>query len=720
MMNTTCYRLVVCEKPSVARSIAAVLGADRREDGFLSGGGYLVSWCFGHLAELSDADTYDEKFGKWRREDLPILPEGWQYTVARDKQKQMNTLRTLMHRDDVYEVINACDAGREGELIFRTAYNLNNCRKRVKRLWISSMEDEAIFEGFENLRDGAEYDNLYASALCRSKADWLVGINATRLFSVMYHRTLNVGRVVSPTLALLVQREAEINAFQPESFYTVHLDFDGFSAAGGRMKEQAEAERLAGDCKNKSAAVTSVVQTKKTEKAPALYDLTTLQRDANRLLGYTAQQTLDYLQSLYEKKLCTYPRTDSRYLTDDMENVVNALALCCAGICGTEPPAAVCSGQVCSSKKVSDHHAVVPTMAAGETDLEALPVGEREILRLAARQVLMAVSAPFVYLETEVKLDCEGNAFAAKGKTILHMGWRAYTEKGKQDNTLPELSEGQSLPVSSCEVKEGKTTPPKHFTEDTLLSAMETAGANYRVPTKSNDFVGKGGAAERVSFSPQGGNKRYAACDDAPEDAERRGLGTPATRAAVIEKLVSAGFAERRKVKKAVRLVPSEAGVSLITVLPEQLQSPLLTAEWEHRLKEIEGGELDADGFLAGICDMVAALVRDAAPVDGAEVLFPSGRPVVGKCPRCGAEVTESKNGYFCERRSCKFGLWRDNRFLAAKRISLTKKMAASLLTQGRAYASGIYSEKTGKTYDAFIVLEDDGARSSYKLDFTK
>ena len=460
------YRLVVCEKPSVARSIAAVLGAGRREDGFLSGGGYLVSWCFGHLAELSDADAYDEKYGKWRREDLPILPDSWQYTVARDKQKQMNTLHTLMHREDVCEVINACDAGREGELIFRTAYNLNNCRKRVKRLWISSMEDAAILQGFDNLRDGAEYDNLYASALCRSKADWLVGINATRLFSVMYHRTLNVGRVVSPTLALLVQREAEINAFQPETFYTVHLDFNGFSAAGGRMKEQAEAERLAGDCNSKTAAVTSVVQTEKTEKAPGLYDLTTLQRDANRLLGYTAQQTLDYLQSLYEKKLCTYPRTDSRYLTDDMEGSVNALALCCAGVCGTEPPAAVCSGQVCSSKKVSDHHAVVPTMAAGETDLEALLAGERELLRLVSRQVLMAVSAPFVYLETEARLDCGGNAFAAKGKTILHMGWRAYTEKGKQDSTLPELSERQSLPVSFCEVKEGKTTPPKQFTED--------------------------------------------------------------------------------------------------------------------------------------------------------------------------------------------------------------------------------------------------------------
>ena len=685
MMNTTCYRLVVCEKPSVARSIAAVLGARERGDGFLSGGGYLVSWCFGHLAELSDADAYDEKYGKWRMEDLPILPDSWQYTVARDKQKQMNTLRALMHREDVCEVINACDAGREGELIFRTAYNLNNCRKRVRRLWISSMEDAAILQGFENLRDGAEYDNLYASALCRSKADWLVGINATRLFSVMYHRTLNVGRVVSPTLALLVQREAEISAFQPETFYTVNLIFDTFSAVGEKYEDRAEAEAQAKKCNNDTATVTNVERKEKTEKAPALYDLTTLQRDANRLLGYTAQQSLDYLQSLYEKKLCTYPRTDSRYLTDDMEGGVNALALCCAGICGTEPPAAVCSGQVCSSKKVSDHHAVVPTMAAGETDLEALPAGERELLRLVSRQVFMAVSAPFVYLETEARLDCGGNAFSAKGKTVIQLGWKAYADAELTDKTLPELSEGQSLPVSFCAVKEGKTTPPKHFTEDTLLSAMETAGK-----------------------------------EDMPEDAERRGLGTPATRAAVIEKLVATGFAERRKAKKSVRLVPTEAGVSLITVLPEQLQSPLLTAEWEHRLKEIECGELGADEFLAGICDMVAALVRDAAPVDGAEVLFPSGRPVVGKCPRCGAEVTESKNGYFCERRSCKFGLWRDNRFLAAKKISLTKKMASSLLTQGRAYASGIYSEKTGKTYDAFIVLEDDGARSSYKLDFTK
>ena len=681
----THHKLVIAEKPAVAQSIAAVLGATKRNDGYLSGNGYLVSWCFGHLAELAGADVYDEKYAKWRYDDLPILPASWRFTLKADKAKQFELLWDLMRREDVTEVINACDAGREGELIFRTVYYMAGCTKTMKRLWISSMEDEAIRKGFADLRPGREYDGLHQSALCRARADWLVGINATRLFSVLYHRTLNVGRVMTPTLALIVQREAEIGAFRPEAFYTVNLRCGDFAAVSEKFKEKAEADALAAACAGQPVTVRTVQRTEKTENAPRLYDLTALQREANRSLGYTAQQTLDYLQALYEKKLCTYPRTDSRFLTDDLEPSVPELVSVAAAICETTAPGRVNARQVCDSRKVSDHHAVVPTMAAGETDLEALPAGERELLRLVSRQVLMAVSAPFVCLETEARLDCGGNAFSAKGKTVVQPGWKVYADAELTDKTLPELSEGQLLSVSSCAVKEGRTTPPKHFTEDTLLSAMETAGK-----------------------------------EDMPEDAERKGLGTPATRAAVIEKLVATGFAERKKAKKSVRLVPSEAGVSLITVLPEQLQSPLLTAEWEHRLKEIECGELGADEFLDGIQKMVSGLVRDAAPMDGAEVLFPSGRPVVGKCPRCGAEVTESKNGYFCERRSCKFGLWRDNRFLAAKKISLTKKMASSLLAQGRAYASGIYSEKTGKTYDAFIVLEDDGARSSYKLDFTK
>ena len=678
-------KLIIAEKPSVAKSIASVLGVKKREDGYLEGNGYLVSWCFGHLAELADADSYDEKYAKWRYEDLPVMPNPWQYTVSRDKKKQLDLLCSLMKRSDVTEIINACDAGREGELIFRTVYKLSGCMKPMKRLWISSMEDNAILDGFNNLRDGVEYDRLYESALCRSKADWLVGINATRLFSVLYHRTLNVGRVVSPTLALLVQREAEIGAFKPEPFYTVNLDFGNFNAAGEKLADTKEANTNADACRGNTARVVAVDRKEKSEKAPALYDLTTLQRDANRILGFTAQQTLDYLQSLYEKKLTTYPRTDSRFLTDDMEDSVCAVVLCAAGIMGTDTPAVINPAQVCNSKKVSDHHAVIPTVVAGETDLAALPAGEREVLMLICRQVLMAVSETYRYTETVVTLECCGHSFTTKGRTVTKPGWKMYLSQEQKDKTLPELVEGDTLTPADVSVKEGATTPPKHYTEDTLLSAMETAGVK-----------------------------------DMPEDAERKGLGTPATRAAILEKLVSAGLVERRKSKKAVNLIPSDGGVSLITVLPEQLQSPLLTAEWEQKLGQVECGELTTETFLAEISDMVSELVKGYEVIKGAEVLFPSGRTVVGKCPRCGSNVTESKKGYFCERSDCKFGLWRDNKFLTAKKINLTKKMVSALLTDRRTYASGIYSEKTGKNYDAYIILEDDGARSSYKLDFTK
>lgn len=675
-------RLVIAEKPSVGKAIAAVLGAHGREDGCFIGNGYIVSWCFGHLAELAAADTYDEKYGKWRCEDLPILPQPWRYSISEDKRRQFDLLREFMRSNEVSEVINACDAGREGELIFRTVYALSGCTKPMKRLWISSMEDEAIREGFENLRPGSEYDALYEAALCRSRADWLVGINATRLFSVLYHRTLNVGRVVSPTLALIVQREAEIKAFTPVPFYTVDLTANGFEAASERFSEKASAEGLQKVCKGASATVTGVERKEKTEKAPALYDLTTLQRDANRLLGYTAQQTLDYLQALYEKKLCTYPRTDSRFLTDDMQDKVSELAAIAAEIAG-KPLGEVNAGQVCNSKKVSDHHAVVPTMTAGSADLSALPAGERAVLRLIAQQVLCAVGSPHIYAETAVTLDCGGAAFTAKGKTVLSVGWKACLEQEQADKPLPDLAEGVSFPVESAAVKEGKTTPPKRYTEDTLLSAMETAGAK-----------------------------------NMPEDAERKGLGTPATRAAVLEKLVSTGFVERKKAKKAVNLVPSGSGAALITVLPEQLQSPLLTAEWESRLKEIERGELAADAFMADISGMVRELVTTYTPVQGAETLFPSGRPVVGRCPRCGGDVTESKAGFFCESNACRFGLWKDNKYLNAKKITLTKRMASALLKDRRTFISGIYSEKTGKTYDAFLTLRDDGARTSFGIEF--
>jgi DNA topoisomerase-3 len=677
-------RLVIAEKPSVGVSIAAVLGVKDRKDGYIEGRDYIVSWGFGHLCELANADTYDEKYAKWRYDDLPIVPANWKYKIPRDKYSQFETLKKLMNRPDVSDVINACDAGREGELIFRNIYQLTGCKKPIYRLWISSMEDAAIAQGFCELKDGKEYDNLFAAARCREWADWLVGINATRLFSVLYHRTLNVGRVVSPTLAILVQREADIMAFKPEPFYTAEVDFGSFTAASEKFKKKSDAEAVIPKA-NEPVVVESVTSKEKSEKAPALYDLTTLQREANRQLGYTAQQTLDYVQSLYEKKLCTYPRTDRRYLTDDMADSVKAVVICSAGICGGAEPASVKVNQVCNSKKVSDHHAIIPTMVAGETDLKTLPAGEREILSMIAKQVLRAVSESYRYCETAAVITCNGNTYTTKGKTVLETGWKAYNDKEQTDKILPELADGDKLQVASSEIKEGMTKPPAHFTEDSLLSAMEVAGAK-----------------------------------EMPDDAERKGLGTPATRAGIIEKLIATGFVERKKAKKTVSLIPAQTGVSLITVLPEQLQSPLLTAEWEHKLKMVENGELDADTFMAEISLMVNELIKTYSVIKGAEVLFPSGRDVIGKCPRCSGDVTESKKGFFCETNDCRFGLWRDNKFLTSKKISLSKKMAATLLKNGRIPVKGIFSEKTGKSYDATLVMTDDGAKTLYSLDFGK
>ena len=691
-------RLVIAEKPSVAQSLSAVIGANARRDGYLEGNGWRVSWCVGHLAGLADADSYDPKYAKWRYDDLPILPSDWKMSVGRDKKKQFDILKKLLCAPDVTEVVNACDAGREGELIFRNVYELAGCKKPMKRLWISSMEDSAIREGFENLRPGADYDGLHQAALCRAKADWLVGINATRLFSVLYRRTLNIGRVMSPTLALIVQREAEIEAFQPEPFYTVALELPGFTAVGARMKDKTAAKELQTACRGGSAVVKQAQRKEKSEKPPALYDLTTLQRDANRLLGFTAQQTLDYLQNLYEKKLCTYPRTDSRYLTSDMAEGLPVLVNLTAnampfrkGIGITCNPEAVIN-----DKKVTDHHAVIPTRNLRDADLSALPVGEKAVLELVAARLLCAVAEPHLYEETAATLVCAGQEFAAKGKTIQRPGWRrldaAYhaglknapePEERPEEKTLPELSEGQSLSVSNASVKEGKTSPPKHFTEDTLLSAMENAGK-----------------------------------EDMPDTAERKGLGTPATRAGILEKLASTGFLERKKSKKTVQLMPSRDARSLITVLPEQLQSPLLTAEWEYRLGEIERGELSPEEFLSGIYAMLRELAATYQVVKGTEYLFSPPREAVGRCPRCGGEVTESQKGFFCQSETCRFAIWKDSKWWSAKKKQPTKAIVAALLKDGRARLTGCYSEKTGKTYDADVLLEDTGEYVNFKLDF--
>ena len=692
-------KLVIAEKPSVAQSLAAVIGATTRKDGHLEGNGWLVSWCLGHLAGLADAATYNPDYAKWRYDDLPILPESWRFTIAKDKRDQFDVLRTLLRREDVTEVVNACDAGREGELIFRTVYCLAGCTKPMKRLWISSMEDSAIREGFANLRPGADYDGLHQAALCRAKADWLVGINATRLFSVLYHRTLNIGRVMSPTLALIVQREAEIDTFKPVPFYTVTLELPGFTVSGERMADKAAAEQLKTACQGATATVKKVERKDKSEKPPVPYDLTTLQRDANRLLGFTAQQTLDYLQNLYEKKLCTYPRTDSRYLTSDMAASLPELVRLTAGAlpfaAGMETSCN--AAQVINDKKVTDHHAVIPTRNLQGADLSGLPVGEKAVLELVALRLLCAVAEPHTYAETAVTVECAGAEFTAKGRTVKNHGWRALDaayraglknaepDKETEDKALPELSEGQTLPLSGAAVKEGKTTPPKHFTEDTLLSAMETAGK-----------------------------------DDMPEDAERKGLGTPATRAGILEKLVSTGFLERKKSKKTVQLLPSHDAVSLITVLPEQLQSPLLTAEWEYRLGEIERGELAPEDFMAGISAMLQELVRTYQVIKGTEYLFTPPREVVGECPRCGGEIAEMQKGFFCQTESCKFAIWKNNKWWAMKRKQPTKAIVTALLKDGRAHVTGLYSEKTGKTYDATVVLEDDGKYANFKLAFDR
>ncbi len=572
-------KLVVAEKPSAAQSFAKVLGADNRKEGWWEGNGYLVSWCVGHLVELTPPEGYNEKYRKWRKEDLPIIPRQWLYRICPATRKQFQILKRLMERKDVDSLICATDAGREGELIFRLVYTKCGCQKPFERLWVSSMEDSAIREGFQNLKPSKEYNALYEAALCRAQADWLVGMNGTRLFSCLYGQTLNVGRVMTPTLAMVVAREAAIGAFKSEPFYTVELALPGFTAVSQRMKDKAEATAVCKNCAGGTATVKKVECKDKAEKPPALYDLTTLQRDANRLLGYTAQQTLDYLQNLYEKKLCTYPRTDSRYLTSDMaEGLPELVHLTANALSDCKEITVSCNTDaVINDRKVTDHHAVIPTRELQKCNFEALPKGEFAILQLVCTRLLCAVGTPCLWTETEATLDKDGVPFTAKGRQILQTGWKQFlpSTESKPDPPLPNLAIGEQYAVQGSRVKEGKTTPPKHFTEDTLLHAMETAGK-----------------------------------DDMPEDAERKGLGTPATRAGTIEKLVRIGFLERKGGKKARHLLPTQKGAALVEAMPEILRSPAMTAEWEYQLLEIENRRCLPEDFMAGICWILQDLVK--------------------------------------------------------------------------------------------------------------
>ena len=687
--------LVIAEKPSVGAAIGKVLGASSRKDGYLEGNNYIVSWCVGHLVGLADASSYDERFAKWRYSDLPIVPEEWLFEVPKDKQKQFKVLRDLMRDKRVTELVCATDAGREGELIFRLVYKKAGCTKPFKRLWISSLEDSAIREGFAHLRDSGEYDRLYEAALARSKADWIVGINGTRLFSTLYHKKLVVGRVQTPTLAMLVEREGKITTFHKEKYFNVHISKDSLTADMEKVKTEDEAKAIAAACNKKQAVVSSLKKETKTVNPPKLYDLTTLQRESNRYYGFTAQQTLDLVQSLYEKKLLTYPRTDSQFITEDMESTARQVI----GIVSRKVPLfegiihEPDIGRITNNAKVTDHHAIIPTVQLENQDLTELPESEQKIIRLVAMRLLSATGEKHIYDETSVTLTCEGYEFKAKGKTVVQDGWKAIErcfketlkskEKDEPEHSLPSLNEKDILSSVDSSVTEHYTSPPKPYTEDSLLSAMETAG---------ND-----------------------AFDD---DTEKKGLGTPATRAGIIEKLVKGGFVER----KGKSLVPTKDGNNLVCVLPEQITSPTMTAEWENTLMQIERGNADADKFLSGIVGMTSDLVKAYPFLSEAEAnRFDTGRESIGKCPRCGSPVYVGKGNYYCSNKECSFCMWEDNKFFTSKKKKLTKKIAAELLDKGWCRVTGLYTPKRPQLYDAVIRLDDAGGKYvSFKMEFDR
>ena len=684
-------KLIVAEKPSVAMSYAKVLGVTSRQDGYLEGNGYLVSWCVGHLVELAPPKVYDAKYVKWSIADLPILPQKWQYLVSASTKKQFGILQKLMHRPDVDSIVNSCDSGREGELIFRLVYQQAGCKKPFSRLWLSSMEENAIREGFARLKPSTEYDALYNAALCRERADWMVGINASRLFSCLYGQPLAVGRVMTPVLAMTVVREAAIAAFVPEKFYTVALTLaDGGIASSKRFAQKADAELLLSKCrKEERVTVQKMERKEKSESPPPLYDLTALQRDANRLLGFTAQQTLNYAQSLYEKRLITYPRTDSRFLTEDMAESLPGLASGTAAIFGAEEKLLVHVQQVINGSKVTDHHALLPTASVARADLSALPAGEMSILRLIAARLLCAVGEPYRYAETVLTTICAGEEFSAKGKVVLDEGWKSIERKvlgdllskKKEPAALPDVQKQSRCSIAGTELKEGQTSPPKHYNEDLLLSAMQSAGA-----------------------------------DSMEGDVERTGIGTPATRAATIEKLVQKGFLERKGDRKSKILLPTEKGRAFVTVMPEQIQSPEMTADWENKLLRIERGEMEPEEFMTEIKEMVSSLVNTTEAVKGANALMKN--KVIGACPNCGTNVVEREKGWFCENRECRFALWKDNAYFKRLGKHLDGRVVDKLLRDGRVRLKDCKSAK-GKTYNATVLLSaDSDGRSKFSLEF--
>ena len=682
--------LVVTEKPSVGRTIASALNVKDSKDGYLEGNGMIVTWCVGHLVELALPEDYKPEYAHWRYRDLPIIPEKWKYNISPESAKQFNVVRSLLNDSRVDHIICATDAGREGELIFRLVYKMAGCRKPVQRLWISSMEESAILEGFHNLKDSSAYDNLYAAALCRAQADWLIGMNATRLYSLMYGPTLHIGRVMTPTLAMLAEREDAISRFKPETYYAVRLDLgNGLTAVSERIPDVNEAQKIADACNHSSALVKRIEHKQKSEHPPLLYDLTTLQRDANRMFGYTAQQTLEYAQALYEKKLLTYPRTDSRFLTHDMEPKMAELA---SRVQGSLPFAsgltlARRTENVINDQKVSDHHAIIPTdsMPTQMPAVNALASGVRDLLNLVSVRLLCAMDEPFQYDEITVVVECAGHDFRIKGKNVLQMGWRRFQEafrgsiggrhpaddKEKPAPIPSDLKEGSEFALPKAQLTEGKTTPPAHHTEDTILHAMETAGA-----------------------------------EDMPDDAEHKGIGTPATRAAILEKLVETKLIERSGDKRKRILVPTVKGKALASVLPAKLLSPQLTAEWEQRLKLIEKGKEQPESFMNDIRTYVQELTKDTTRADNADLLFTSLRQKICSCPKCGAAITDRPKGFMCENRTCGFALWKNGGIMKGASTPLTANDVKALVEYGFVRKTGLVSAKTHIKYGAVLHLD--------------
>lgn len=674
-------KLVIAEKPSVAMALAKVLKARQRKNGYMEGNGFLVSWCIGHLVGLCDAAEYDERYRKWRYEDLPICPDSWKTKILDDTKEQFSLLKKLMNDPETEEVICATDAGKEGELIFRLVYEKAGCTKPVKRLWISSLEEKAIKEGFDNMKDGSCYDDLYQSAYCRAKADWLVGINASRLFSVLYNKNLKIGRVQTPTLAMIVERNQKIQEFVKEKFYEVHLKANGMMAVSKKYEDETMAKAVADKCRGGMCQIVKDEKETKTIRAPKLYDLTTLQREANRLFGYTAKQTLDAAQSLYESKLITYPRTDSQYLTDDMGDICRktaVISLSMFSFCAAFHPAFRID-QVLDSSKVSDHHAILPTLEVQHCEPEKLKQAQRDILLLICARVLTALEEPYIYVSHKCSVTCNGEVFSMAVRQIQQEGFRhaqsLYLSSVGKAAEVETEGEGMELPESfgpcASEVMEKYTQPPRQFTEDTILAAMEKAGN-----------------------------------EELTEEAERKGLGTPATRAGIIEKLVNCGLVKREK----KNLVPTDEGIVLITIMPDEIKSPKMTAQWENQLTRIAKGEERPGEFLDGILKMMEELTgRYKGVSEDVKRKDPRKKPELGKCPRCGSPVVEGTKNYYCTNRDCRFSLWKNDRFFESQGKKMDVQTVRKLLKDGKIYYKNLRSRRTGKSYAGTIVMADPG-----------